>query len=223
MNGQGLALLFASVMAGLAVTASTQTPADPAAPDPRVATSEAYLRCIVRYMANPDPRVRYSVRQALRSMGPQAVAAINEARAVEKDPHVKAFMTRTLTLMKLTRAKQQGQKPKSVFYDIDHVAMVANLNWTQMDKTVPVLVKAHKANRELVQTFKDAGGDRRDPEAMTDLRAEMKTVAATAETELKAFLKPKQVNLLRRYFDPWSNRKNAAGRGPGPDRPERRP
>ena len=207
MNKLAVLPVWIVLLTGIEARAPAQAPGKPALPEKPAPSAQqhpnaqAWLRILVMQMSNPDPRIRLSVREALHVMGPRSLDAVNEGKAKQKNPHVKAFMTRTLTYLKIKRGGKQGKR--TPFWDIDHVAAVANLKWEQIDKTLPVLVAAHKQNRELTTAFKEAGGDFRDPEAMQDLGEEIKAGAAEAEEKLKKFLQPKQVELLRRYFDPW--------------------
>ena len=131
---------------------------------------------------------------------------------IDAFPGIKTCSTKSLTrakaiikttYLKIRAGGNQDAPSPSRFWDIDHVAAVANLKWEQIAKTLPILVTAHKQNRELTAAFREAGGNNRDPEAMQDLGDEMKAGAADTEAKLRKFLDPKQVGMLRRYFDPW--------------------
>jgi hypothetical protein len=159
-------------------------------------------------------------------MGPQAISAINEAKGGEKNKHVVAFMNRTVKLIKSARTAQRdrgGQQGRRGMrgqrggrdIDIDRIAMDANLNWEQIEKTLPLLEKARKDRSALMQEFRDAGGNFRDPEARADLTEEMKTIAEEAKSKAKGFLSPAQVKQLDRYLNPMSRmgRMGMGGRG----------
>jgi len=198
------------MLVGLTPGLSAQEAGDakaPAAPN-----AQAYVKALVKYMSNPDPRLRFSVREGLRIMGTMAVSAINEAKAAEKDAHVKAFMDRTVKLIKNSRRNQaQQQQGRRDFrnmrgrnreIDIDRIAMEANLNWEQMAKTLPILQKASKDARDLLAEFREAGGNFRDREARADLQEELKTITGEAKPKLKKFLSETQIKRMERYLNP---------------------
>jgi hypothetical protein len=215
-----LLLLAVGLAAGLVGAASAQQAAG--ASDPAL-NAQAYTKGLIKYMSSPDPRLRFSVREALRIMGPQAVSAINEAMATESDKHVKAFMARTVEVIKnanrdRTRAGQPGQpgqpgeRGRTPFggrnqdVDIDRVAMEVNLTWEQMDEVLPVLKKARKDAADLMAEFREAGGNFRDREAMRALQEEMSAIAKEAEPKLKKTLSEAQIQQLRRYLNPMGQR-----------------
>lgn len=183
-------------------------------------TAQAYVKSMVSYMGNPDPRLRYSVREALRVMGPQAISAINEAMATETNKHVKAFMARTVEVIKsTTRERAQADQPdqpgargpgafaaRALEVDIDRVAMEANLTWEQMDEVLPILKKARKDMTDLMAEFRNSGGNFRDQDAMRDLREEMNAIVKDAETKAKKMLSEAQIQQIRRYLNPMGPR-----------------
>ena len=192
-----------AVVALLAAAAAlpAQDPAAPAAPAkaPQAnANAQNYVKTMVGFMSSPDPRLRYSVREALVVMGPQGISAVNGAKATEKNPNVKAFMTRTVAFIKNRQSRQRGGqmqrggRDRQRTIDIDRIAMDANLTWEQMDKVLPILKKGQADMRSLMTEFREAGGNFRDQEAMKDLREEMSTIAKEAEPKLKEFLNETQ-------------------------------
>lgn len=204
--------VLAAVLVSLASTMIAQTPAADPPNDPRTAPAQTFLRDLVRYMANADPRVRYGVREGLKAMGTQAVAAINEAKAQEQDPHVRAFMNRTVTLIKITDAKAKGRKVTGRFNDIDYVAMAVNLQWEQMDRTLALLVRATKERSELWAAFKEAGGNHRNREEAAALNEEIATIAGKTDAEFEKFLSPEQMKRMRRFYAPRGVKKQTGAK-----------
>lgn len=194
--------------AALAVPAVAQTETDQT---PQV-HAQQYVKLLVGFMSNPDPRLRFSVREALRIMGPLAVPVINEAKAKETNPHVKAFMERTVRILKtrapgVRRPRGRDRRGRGPFgrrlqeIDIDRVAMEANLTWEQMDKVLPILKRVRREVADLWQEFREAGG-MRDPEAWQDLREELQAIAKEAEPKLREILNEKQLAAVRRLLNP---------------------
>jgi len=209
-----ICLLVAGCVA-VGVGASVGAQENPSADQSGIVNAQVYVKTLVNYMGAPDPRLRFSVREALRVMGPQAISAINEAKGGEKDKHVVAFMNRTVKLIKAARSAQSdrgnqrgmrgmrgGRGDRDI--DIDRIAMEANLTWEQMDKTLPLLEKARKDRSALMQEFRDAGGNFRDPEARADLQEEMKTISEEAKSKASKFLSATQVKQLERHLNPFS-------------------
>ena len=218
-----LLFLTAALLVGLTQGICAQEPAGAKAPP--APNAQAYVKSLVKYMSNPDPRLRFSVREALRIMGTLAVSAINEAKATEKDAHVKAFMDRTVKLIKNSRRNQaQQQQGRRDFrnmrgrnreIDIDRIAMEVNLTWEQMDKTLPILKKASKDATDLFAEFREAGGNFRDREARADLQEELKTITGEAKPKLKKFLSETQIKRMERYLNPMGRMFNRGARGGG--------
>jgi len=237
-----LLFLVAGIFTGLALSTPAQDEA--AKPAPAV-NAQKYVTTLIKFMSSPDPRLRFSVREGLRVMGPTAVSAINGAKATEKDKHVKAFMVRTVNLIKQSQRsnRNQGRMARGNFgnrgrqgreIDIDRLAMDANLTWEQMDKVLPILKKARKDASDLMAEFREAGGSFRDREALADLREEMKTITEEAKPKLKALsLNDKQIKAMERQLNPMARmfdrrrggqrggQRGEGGRRERPERPER--
>jgi len=227
-----VAMVFAMAVAG---PATGQEQADkPAAPD---INAQVYIKFLVKHCSSDDPRLRFSVREGLQSMGTQAVSALNEAKQNEKNKHVRAFIERTLKRIKdvvdLRRMfepggqNRQGRQGWMNFMtrgftniDIDRIAMDVNLTWEQIEQVEPVLAQGGKQKAELWKVFNEAGG-MRDREAWADLREELKTVDDSIKSKLREHLKPQQVARIERYLNPFGGfgrmggRGGRGGRGPG--------
>ena len=204
MKTFALLILCLMLVAGLSTMASAQQAPEAAAKPQTDANARTYVKNMVGFMKSPDPRLRFSVREALRVMGPLAISGINEAKATETNKHVQAFMTRTVTFLKNAsrnnnnRRFNRGQRD----VDIDRLAMDANLTWEQMEKALPILQKIRKDARDLFTEFREAGGNFRDQESMKDLQEELKAMASQTEPKLKEFLSESQVKQMRRYLNP---------------------
>jgi len=195
-----------------------------------VLNAQVYVKMLVSRVGNPDPRLRFSIREGLRVMGAQAVSVLAEARIQEKNNHVKAFMDRTIQLIKSRDRVAQGNQRNTRGFmgrffssrqpvDIDRIAMEANLTWEQMDKVLPILKKARKESNDLLAVFRESG-DFRDREAMRDLTEELKNIASRAAPKLREFLKPDQIRKVRPHLDPIGEmlkriRRHFGGRGRG--------
>lgn len=200
-------LSLVATLVAIAGPAPAQAPTAPASQNPRTAPAQTFLRDMARYMANADPRVRYGVREGLKAMGPQAIPAINEAKAKEQSAHVRAFMNRTITYIKIVDAKAKGKRVAGRFNDIDYVAMTVNLKWEQIDRSLALLVRASKERTELWRTFKDAGGDRRNKEEMAALNEEIAAIGEKVDAEFKQFLSAEQLPRMRRFYLPGAGKK----------------
>lgn len=177
--------------------AAENAPAEKAAP----ATSEAvtFLGALCERMASGDARIRFAAREALVVMGTRAASVLNERKPAEKDPHVKAFIDRTLKRIKSMRGKNGKGMRFFGGRDIDRIAMSTNLTLEQVSKLEPVLAKHDKDVKSLWAEFKESGGFR-DPEAYKDVMEEIKLLAQEAEPNLK-FLDDKQRKYVRRVME----------------------
>jgi hypothetical protein len=184
---------------------------------PAVGNAQAYVKMMVTHASSPDPKLRFSVREGLRIMGPQAISALEEAKKTITSKHVKAFIDRTVKRIRdgiqaeqaAAQAAQNAQQGRRMPFgrggreiDIDRIAMDLNLTWEQMEKVEPVLVKARKEMDELMKVFQESGGFR-DREAFADLQAEMKTISDAAKPELLKALSAAQVARLERQLNPF--------------------
>jgi len=222
MKKMTLACLLAAGCVAAGLCASVGAQENPSGDQPGLKNAQVYVKTLVNYMGSTDARLRFSVREALRVMGPQAISAINEAKTGEKDKHVVAFMNRTVKLIKSSRTaeRDRGQRgmrgmrgPGNRDVDIDRVAMELNLNWEQIDQTLPLLEKARKDRSALFQEFRDAGGNFRDREAMADLQEEMKTITEEAKSKASKFLSAAQVKQLERFLGGGQRMRGMGPRG----------
>ena len=221
-----------AVLGGSVHIASGQ--ADDAAPNKSV-NAATYIDLLVAQVGNDDPRVRYSVREALRVMGTQAVSALQKAKATHQSEHVKAFISRSVAFIKSRvgrdrqreEARQQrergerrqpGQRNRRDDrnqVDIDRIAMEATLNWEQIAKLQPIVKKVRKDMTDLMAEFRESGA-MRDRDAWNDLREEMKAITTESEPALKEFLDAKQIKRVKRYLDQGTGGRGMRGmRGRG--------
>lgn len=163
-------------------------------------TAEAvdFLTALCKRVGSNDPRIRFAAREALVVMGTRGAAALKAHKASERDPHVKAFIDRTLKRI----SRMRGKKGARYFggRDIDRIAMSSNLTLEQIGQLLPVLAKHDKDVKSLWAEFKESGGFR-DPEAYKDVMEEIKLLAKEAEPALAKFLDDKQRQKLRKVME----------------------
>lgn len=204
------ALICAVLVAAGSVVGQAPTPTAPSAgpavqPNAQPAppqNAQQFLNNLVGQVGNKDPRIRFAVREGLVAMGAQATPVLTAAKATHADPHVKAFIDRTLKRVK-AMAKRKGRS--AMFFsmnrgrDIDRIAMELNLGWEQMAKLGPVFKKFDRDAKDLYAAMREEGGFR-DSEAWKDLREEMKLMREEAEPKLSEFLDEKQTKGAMRYM-----------------------
>lgn len=222
-------ITWIALAAALVVMVVAALPAQQGAPDQAKAkpiNAQLYVKYLVSQINTPDAKLRYSIREALRGMGGQAVVVLQNAKKVEKDPHIRAFIDRTIARIKLqnlTRPTGNDQAAMRNFMrqrfgtvDIDRLAMDAKLTLEQIAKVEPILKKARKEAADLIEVFSEAGGWR-DREAWADMNAEMKVLTEQVKPELRGSLNAAQVERIAREVNPfagWMNR-GRGGRGGG--------
>lgn len=209
-----------AAIALVAPAVSGQEPGD--RPAPPAVNAQVYVKFLVKHCSSDDPRLRYSVREGLRTLGQQSVSALNEAKRNEKNRHVRAFIDRTLERIKEVVRPTPGQGGRRDWMnfmtrrftsvDIDRIAMDVNLTWEQIEKVEPILKKAGKDMADLWKVFTEAGGFR-EREAWGDLREELKILGDSAKSKLREHLKPQQVARLERYLNPFGGFGRMGGRG----------
>jgi hypothetical protein len=166
---------------------------------PANAEAVTFLSVLCERMGSGDARIRFAAREALVVMGTRAASVLKERKASEQDPHVKAFIDRTVKRIKSTTGKKGGQMRFFGGRDIDRIAMSTNLSLAQIAQLEPVLAKHDKDVKSLWAEFKESGGFR-DPEAYKDVMEEIKALAKESEPNLK-FLDDKQRDYMRRAME----------------------
>lgn len=204
----GLAAILGALL-GAAVLAQVEPVAPPPAAPPAPAVGEAnaqqFIQMMVGQVANKDPRIRFAVREALMAMGSQAVPALKEASQLQVDPHVKAFIARTLDRIQQMAKRATGRGAEFLAAlpmggrDIDRIAMELSLTFEQMAKLEPVFKNFDKQVRELFAEMKEAGGFA-DREAWKDLADERKLMEEETRPKLEEFLDEKQTEGAMRYL-----------------------
>jgi len=202
-----IAVLLSVVVLSLAAVAQEQEKprSQPAAQPAAVPlNAQQFIQNMVNQVENKNPRIRFAVREALVTMGSQATPLLQEKKAVVKNVHVKAFITRILSRLKRA-AKHKGRNAIFAGFmgnrnrDIDRIAMDLNLTFEQMAKLEPVFKKYDKNVKELNAEMKESGAFG-DKEAWKDLMDEMKLMAQETEPDLREFLDEKQTKGAMRYL-----------------------
>lgn len=185
-----------------------------------------YIERLVAQARHDDPRVRYSVREALRVMGPPALRALAKAKAAERDRHVRAFIGRTIDDLerrpvRFERADARERRgarrdaDTASTIDIDRIAVEARLRWKQIAKLEPILEKARREIVELLDEHRVSGAGR-DRRAWDALRGELRAIAKEIEPKLAKFLDSRQIKRIKHSLDRVSDRRGPVGpRGRG--------
>jgi hypothetical protein len=197
---------FVGISVGVSVPAQVE-PLAPAAEKPAAveANAQQFVQMMVQQVPNQDPRIRFAVREALVAMGPQAIPALKEAKEAQPDPHVKAFVGRTLD--RIQQMAKRTTKGAMIFpgfpgmggRDIDRIAMELNLTFEQMAKLEPVFKTFDKQVKDLYAEMKETGAFG-DKEAWKDLADERKLMEEETRPKLSAFLDEKQTDGAMRYL-----------------------
>jgi hypothetical protein len=210
-------LFWAGVAATLAVSivvcAPAQQPAGSDHAEAKPINAQLYVKYLVSQINTPDAQLRYSIREALRTMGGQAVVALQNAKQAEKNPHIKAFIDRTIARIKLQdlprpsgndqAARRNWMRQRFGTMDIDRLAMDAKLTLEQIAKVEPILTKARKEASDLMEVFAEAGGWR-DREAWADMNEEMKAITEKVKPQLRETLNASQVERVAREVNPMA-------------------
>lgn len=190
---------------------------DASEPAGQRASSGDYIERLVEQARHDDPRVRYSVREALRVMGPPAIRALIRARRDERDPHVRAFFARAADYIKRRPIRfdrderpRQASAQEHVAIDIDRIAVEARLRWPQIARLEPLLERARKEIVELLEDHRQSGA-RRDRRAREALRGELRAIAKEIEPKLARFLDSRQIKRIKRSLDQVSDRRDLPG------------
>lgn len=224
-------ITWMAIAAVLVAVAGAALPAQETASDQaKTINAQQYVKYLVAQINSPDAKLRYSIREALRGMGAQAVVVLQNAKKIEKDPHIKAFIDRTIARIKLQSlarptgndraAMSKYMRQRFGTVDIDRLAMDAKLTLEQIAKVEPILKRARKEAGDLIEVFSEAGGWR-DREAWSDLNEEMKAITDRVKPELRGSLNASQVERVAREVNPfgrWMNRgggRDRGGRGGG--------
>ncbi len=198
-------IVLLSAMTAL-VTAQRAPASDAPAAAPK-AEAVSFIGHLCGRLASDDARLRFAAREALVVMGNQAVPALKEASGGQKDPHVQAFIKRTLSRIKKLSGKKRGRwiAPGR---DLDRMAMQTNLTLEQVTKLEPLFAKHDKDVKALWAEFRESEGFK-DPGGYKDLMAEVKLLADEASPELSKFLDDKQ----RKYVTQQMRRATPFGGG----------
>ena len=199
-------LLSTSLLGEIAGIAAQSDP-----PPPKIESAQPFIHQLCKHLSSTNPRVRYTVREALRNLGRQTIPALEAARNSTQDTNVKAFITRTLGHVKLFGWRRSGKMDTTVrknymaalrnrpHYDIDRIARDINLTFDQIARLDPILRRHFKEMDALWQELRDAGA-LKDKEAYRDLNDEIKHMVEKAEPKLRAFLDAKQTEHVKRLM-----------------------
>jgi len=187
------------------------TPAQHEPARPKIENARPYIEQICTHLSSTNPRVRFTAREALRNYGSQAVPLIRAARERTRNPHVKAFIDRTLGRVRIlgrlaSRKGNAAARKKTVAalrnrppYDIDRIAVHITLTFEQISKLDPILRRHFKELRKLWGELREAGA-LKDKEAYQDLNQEIKLMVEKAVPKLQAFLDARQIEYVKRIM-----------------------
>jgi len=200
-----VAVAVLAILVGIA-SAQVAVPEKPAAPQVAPQNAQQFIQVLVKQVENKNPRIRFAIREALVTMGSQAVFLLQEKKAAVANVHVKAFIDRTLAQIKKIAKRKKSKYGRffssfmgNMHRDIDRIAMDLNLTFVQMAKLEPLYKKYDKNVKELYAEMKDSGGFG-DREAWKDLQDELKLMAEDTRPELEKFLDEKQSEGAMRYL-----------------------
>ena len=205
-----VALVFGAVAGTL--TAQVEPGAKPSDAAPAVKpaanplNAQQFINVLVQQVGNKDPRIRFALREALVNMSSQALPALAEAKEAHANPHVKAFVGRTIERIKKIAKREKGRFGQLGYMfanaggrDIDRIAMDLNLNFDQMAKIDPILKKYDRDVKDLYAAMREEGGFM-DKDAWKDLKDEMDLMREETRPKLEEFLTEDQTKGAMRYL-----------------------
>lgn len=168
--------------------------------------AQQFVNVLVQQMGNKDPRIRFALREALVSMGAQALVTLKAAKEAQTNPHVKAFIDRTVERIEKIAKRKKGRYGQfSSFFanvggrDIDRIAMDLNLSFDQMGKIEPILKKYDRDVKDLYAAMREEGGFT-DKDAWRDLKDEMDLMREETKPKFEEFLSEDQTKGAMRYL-----------------------
>lgn len=179
------------IAASAAVATAQRAPAGDTAAPAAKAEAVSFIDHLCGRLTSDDARLRFAAREALVVMGNQCVPALKQASGAQKDPHVQAFIQRTLARIKTLSGNKKKRRWTSPGRDLDRMAMQTNLTLEQVSKLEPLFAKHDKDVKALWAEFRESEGFK-DPGGYKDLMAEVKLLAEEATPELEKFLDEKQ-------------------------------
>jgi len=201
-----LGLLAGMVPGQVETGAKPPLAASAAPPAANPLNAQQFINVLVQQMGNKDPRIRFALREALVNMGTQALVTLKATKEAQTDPHVKAFIGRTVERIEKIAKRQKGRLAQfSHFFanvggrDIDRIAMDLNLSFDQMAKIDPILKKYDRDVKDLYAAMREEGGFM-DKDAWKDLKDEMDLMRGETRPKFEEFLSEDQTKGAMRYL-----------------------
>lgn len=220
-------ILLSTVWLAFGAGATAQATAQEEAARPQAAANaQAFVKILTKGLFTENAKIRYSLSEALRTMGNQAVPELNRLKRATKNPHHAAFVNRIIQRIKPDKKMSKEERDRRSMMsmmgfqqslDIDRLAMEVALTFEQMAKVEPILSKTQKNLSALWDEFRKANAWR-DRDAWGVLRDEQKNAVDEAVANLRKHVGGKQAlqlkKLINRYANPMGNR-GRGGRGGG--------